>query len=61
MAAYGLERRQQVAVCGHYHPDVVSAVDRKPDKIHGQSNVDALFLRLPLRVSEFSLYDRSSV
>ena len=61
MAAHSFKRRGQVIVGGHDHADVTRAVDRKPDEIHGQGNVDTLFLRPALKITELALDDCGSV
>ena len=60
MVSHGLESRQQVIVSGHHHTDVVGALDCKSYEIDSQGYIDALFLRLPLRVSELSPYHCSA-
>ena len=60
MVSHSFESRQQVIICGHHHADVVIALDRKSYEIDGQGNIDALFLRPSLQVSELTLYHCSS-
>ena len=60
MVSHGFESRQQVIICGHHRANVVIALDGKSYKIDGQGNIDALFLRPSLQVSELTLYHCSS-